>query len=336
MDGCWRQRGGGGVREPRRGRDWSLLSTLDGQPGRSGWDARLQPPGHLGVPGLLPDPVDPNRLWAVVQGSGSSRRPTTVSRGRPGTTDFRRLAARAPRRRLLSPRTRDVARHHDRLYQQTTAASPERRPRRSWVEITDGLPTDFGFAAAAHPHDRDSSYVIPLDPGQARCMPEGRAAVGGRTTPAELAAPRPRAAAERRAPRRAARGPRRRPVGRAGALLRDEHRADVREQRRRRELVGARGLPAGDRVGRGGGGRLAIAVVHLPPTLPPLFDGLPRKLEIDAATVEDAIASLDHRWPGLLDRLCEPGPVLVRTSTSTSTSAGPSSTPRSRPSRAST
>jgi photosystem II stability/assembly factor-like uncharacterized protein len=47
----------------------------------------------------------------------------------------------------------------------------------SWVEITDGLPTDFGFAAAAHPHDRDTFYVIPLDPGHARCMPEGRAAV---------------------------------------------------------------------------------------------------------------------------------------------------------------
>ena len=35
---------------------------------------------------------------------------------------------------------------------------------RSWTEITEGLPTDFGFAAAAHPHDRDSFYVIPLDP----------------------------------------------------------------------------------------------------------------------------------------------------------------------------
>jgi hypothetical protein len=47
----------------------------------------------------------------------------------------------------------------------------------SWSEITDGLPSEFGFAAAAHPHDRDSFYVIPLDPGHARCMPEGRAAV---------------------------------------------------------------------------------------------------------------------------------------------------------------
>src|SRR5260370_14906730 len=47
----------------------------------------------------------------------------------------------------------------------------------SWSEITDGLPSEFGFAAAAHPHDRDAFYVIPLDPGHARCMPEGRAAV---------------------------------------------------------------------------------------------------------------------------------------------------------------
>ena len=47
----------------------------------------------------------------------------------------------------------------------------------SWVEITEGLPSEFGFAAAVHPHDRDSFYVIPLDAGHARCMPDGQAAV---------------------------------------------------------------------------------------------------------------------------------------------------------------
>ena len=47
----------------------------------------------------------------------------------------------------------------------------------SWSEITDGLPSEFGFAAAAHPHDRDTFYVIPLDPGHARCMLKGHAAV---------------------------------------------------------------------------------------------------------------------------------------------------------------
>jgi hypothetical protein len=48
---------------------------------------------------------------------------------------------------------------------------------RSWTEITEGLPTDFGFAAAAHPHERETFYVIPLDPGHGRCMPEGQASV---------------------------------------------------------------------------------------------------------------------------------------------------------------
>jgi sulfur-carrier protein len=53
-----------------------------------------------------------------------------------------------------------------------------------------------------------------------------------------------------------------------------------------------------------------MADVHLPPTLPPLFAGLPRQLDVEADTVADAIARLDERWPGLRDRLCEPGPVL--------------------------
>lgn len=53
-----------------------------------------------------------------------------------------------------------------------------------------------------------------------------------------------------------------------------------------------------------------MADVHLPPTLPSLFADLPRQLELDAATVGEAIARLDERWPGLHDRLCEPGPVL--------------------------
>ena len=53
-----------------------------------------------------------------------------------------------------------------------------------------------------------------------------------------------------------------------------------------------------------------MAELHLPATLPPLFHDLPRHIEVDAATVDDAIARLDERWPGLRDRLCEPGPAL--------------------------
>ena len=52
--------------------------------------------------------------------------------------------------------------------------------------------------------------------------------------------------------------------------------------------------------------------VHLPSTLRPLFRDLPRRLDVEAATVADALAELDRRWPGLHDRLCEPGPTLRR------------------------
>jgi molybdopterin synthase sulfur carrier subunit len=55
-----------------------------------------------------------------------------------------------------------------------------------------------------------------------------------------------------------------------------------------------------------------MAEIHLPSTLPPLFPGLPRHVEVDAATVGEAIGHLDESWPGLRERLCEPGPELRR------------------------
>jgi molybdopterin converting factor small subunit len=53
-----------------------------------------------------------------------------------------------------------------------------------------------------------------------------------------------------------------------------------------------------------------LADVHLPSPLRPLFDGLPKRVEVEAPTVLEAIAELDRRWPGLRDRLCAEGPRL--------------------------
>ena len=50
--------------------------------------------------------------------------------------------------------------------------------------------------------------------------------------------------------------------------------------------------------------------LRLPRTLIPLYSDLPRVVEIDAGTVDEAIDKLDDRWPGLRDRICEPGPAL--------------------------
>ena len=33
----------------------------------------------------------------------------------------------------------------------------------TWNDIATGLPSDFGFAMAIHPHDPDCVYIVPMD-----------------------------------------------------------------------------------------------------------------------------------------------------------------------------
>jgi photosystem II stability/assembly factor-like uncharacterized protein len=162
------------------GKTWSLLSTLDGMPGRADWDVPSnQPPGHLGLPGLVADPDDPRHFWAVVQGIGIFE---TTDDGGSWTPRNRGLRADWPREHeevgfCVHKLVRSPA-DGQRFYQQNHCGMHRSDDGcLSWTEITEGLPADFGFAAAAHPHDRDTFYVIPLDGGHGRCMPDGHAAV---------------------------------------------------------------------------------------------------------------------------------------------------------------
>jgi photosystem II stability/assembly factor-like uncharacterized protein len=170
-----------GVFESRDGGvTWSLLSTLDGQPNRELWnDPKNQPPGHLGMPAIMPHPDDASRFWVIIQGHGIFE---TTDDGASWTPRNRGLRADWPienpevgycvHKLVMSPV--DL----DRMYQQNHCGMHRSDDGgQSWNEITDGLPSDFGFAAAVHPHDRDTFYVIPLDPGHGRVMPEGHAAV---------------------------------------------------------------------------------------------------------------------------------------------------------------
>jgi photosystem II stability/assembly factor-like uncharacterized protein len=162
------------------GETWSPLSTLAGQPGSEEWDdPASQPPGHLGLSALMLDSDDSSRFWAIVQGVGLFE---TADEGASWTPRNRGLRADWPRPheevgfcvhkvvRSASDPSRMYQQNHCGMHRSDDAGE-------SWTEISEGLPSDFGFAAAAHPHDRDSFYVIPLDPGHGRCMPEGAAAV---------------------------------------------------------------------------------------------------------------------------------------------------------------
>jgi photosystem II stability/assembly factor-like uncharacterized protein len=169
-----------GIFESRdQGRTWQLRTTLDGQPGRDSWnDPSKQPPGHLGLPGLLPHPTEPDRMWAVIQGYGIFETTDDLASWTPRNVGLRAEWPLEDERVGYCVHKLVLAADRERMYQQNHCGMHRSDDAgRSWVEITEGLPTDFGFAAAAHPHDRDAFYVIPLDPGHARCVPDGQLAV---------------------------------------------------------------------------------------------------------------------------------------------------------------
>jgi photosystem II stability/assembly factor-like uncharacterized protein len=162
------------------GATWSLLSTLAGEPGSESWDDPAnQPPGHLGISALMFDGEDSDRFWAIVQGVGLFE---TADNAKSWTPRNRGLRADWPREHeevgfCVHKFVRSPA-DHDRMYQQNHVGMHRSDDGgHSWTEITEGLPTEFGFAAATHPHDKDTFWVVPLDPGHGRTMPDGKAAV---------------------------------------------------------------------------------------------------------------------------------------------------------------
>ena len=54
-----------------------------------------------------------------------------------------------------------------------------------------------------------------------------------------------------------------------------------------------------------------MATIHLPRSLVTLFtDPPPRHLQLPSTSLAGLVDDLDQRWPGMRDRMCEPGPRL--------------------------
>ena len=159
---------------------WSELSRLEDQPAQEKFkDPENSPPGRLGLIATVPHPDDPKRFFANVQGFGVWE---TEDNGSSWTPRNQGLRADWPledpawgycvHKLLRSPAD------SDRLFEMThVGAYVSSDGGKSFTEITEGLPSDFGFAAAVHPHDRDTAWMIPLDPQHGRYMHDGKAAV---------------------------------------------------------------------------------------------------------------------------------------------------------------
>ena len=119
-----------GVFESRDGGEtWSLLTTLEGQPGSEGWNNPAnEPPGHLGVPAIRRI-HDPSRYWVIAgrRHLRDDRRRRLVEAPQPWPP--RRLAARERGGRLLRAQARHVTRQRAALSAYPRRHAPQRRRR---------------------------------------------------------------------------------------------------------------------------------------------------------------------------------------------------------------
>jgi photosystem II stability/assembly factor-like uncharacterized protein len=161
------------------GETFSLLSTLSGQHGSEYWDDPAnQAPGHLGISGFVTDSDDSDNFFAIVQGVGAFETNDGASSWTPRNNGLRRDWPADYEDVGFCVHKLVRSSNPDRMYQQNhVGVHRSDDAGQSWTEITEGLPGDFGFAAAVHPHDTATFYVIPVDGGHGRTMHEGKATV---------------------------------------------------------------------------------------------------------------------------------------------------------------
>ena len=160
------------------GRTWSHIAGLRDHPSRPEWQ-----PGNGGLclHSIVPHPTDANRMWIGISAVGALE---TADGG--SSWELRNKGVRAdfypgdpPAFGQCVHKMKLHPDHPERLYQQNHCGVYRTDDGgRQWTEITPGLPSQFGFPLAVHPHDPSTIYVIPLNgDDRGRHMIDGKAAV---------------------------------------------------------------------------------------------------------------------------------------------------------------
>ncbi len=173
------------------GETWERNAALKDFPERDGWN-----PGAAGLVlhTILPSPDDPKKLWLGISAVG-----VFATEDGGATWEIRN--------RLTNESARAHADHHDHHNDPTSPSSGEtgqcvhnigrapgagdllyqqnhhgvyrsRDGGRSWDDVTEGLPSNFGFPIGTHPRDPDTVWTLPLNGDMAgRYPPDAKAAV---------------------------------------------------------------------------------------------------------------------------------------------------------------
>jgi serine/threonine protein kinase/photosystem II stability/assembly factor-like uncharacterized protein len=156
------------------GESWSLVRGLFDHPHRPRW---MPGQGGLCLHTILLHPTQNERLIVGISAGGVYR---TDDGGRTWQARNRgiRVTFMPERYPEFGQCVHKIVHHPDRpdrlflqnhwgLYRSDDGAD-------TWIDIAHGLPSDFGFAMAVHPHDPDCVLVVPMESDEFRCTPEGR------------------------------------------------------------------------------------------------------------------------------------------------------------------
>ncbi len=156
------------------GETWPLVRGLFDHPHRPRWT-----PGNGGLclHTIVLDPVDKQRMYIAISAGGVYRTDDGGSNWQARNRGIRVIHepnrypefGQCVHKMVLHPARpeRIFLQHHWGLYRSDDYGD-------SWECISDGVPSDFGFAMVMHPRDPDCVYILPVESDEFRCTPEGK------------------------------------------------------------------------------------------------------------------------------------------------------------------
>ncbi len=164
-------------RSDDNGVTWEENAALSSHPTKSKWAPGA---GGLILHSVLLDPKNKNRMWTAISAAGVFRTENGGASWQTMNDNIRDPGAAFDPNMPLYPEAGQcvhqlahAAGDNDRLYLQGHSGTYRSDDGGNhWTEITAGLPSDFGMSMAAHPHNSETAYVVPLQGGELRCPPE--------------------------------------------------------------------------------------------------------------------------------------------------------------------
>ncbi|TAL10022.1 MAG: exo-alpha-sialidase [Chloroflexota bacterium] len=160
------------------GATWEHIEGLTNHPTRPEWQGGA---GGLILHSIVPHRTDADRVWVGISSVGAFETQdggvTWETRNRGVRAEF--SPDRYPEYGQCVHKLVMAADGGEHLYQQNHCGVYRSTDGgRSWDEITEGLPSDFGFPMAAHPRDPMTVWTIPLNGAdQGRYVPDGSVGV---------------------------------------------------------------------------------------------------------------------------------------------------------------